>query len=218
MTQTTAKTSDPKTAVLNGLARLRALFPLEERLRTASAGTRAAYAVVLRHWLRATVPTAATIEADALATLVQLDAVVPEDHGLGCYPFSARDTGIVVRLPAGAVNAMCAIDALAVARLARVAIDIHSRCQTCGTTLTCRVLENGGLDHDQADVARVFWQAACNSHGSCSQSLCRNIRFLCPDCAPPAAGDVYTLPQATAIGNAFFAFQTALLAGEGSAG
>jgi len=146
-----------------------------------------------------------------LDELARLDAIVPEKYGLGCYPFSARDTGILVTLPAGAVNAMCAIDALAVARVAGVAVQVHAACETCGTPVSCRVQENGGLDHDQADRARVFWQGACATEGSCSQGLCRNIRFLCAACAAPGAGDVYTLPQAAAIGNAFFGFQQALL-------
>jgi hypothetical protein len=213
MTPTVANNPDARTAVLDGLGRLRTLFPLEERLRSAGGNVRQAYAELLRHWLRATPPAPETI-ADALrAALLRLDAIVHETHGLGCYPFSARDTGIAVVLPTGKVSAMCAIDALAVARVARAHTQIHASCETCNTSVSCRVQENGSLDHDQAGSAQVFWQAACGTHGSCSQGLCRNIRFLCPDCAPPSAGEVFTLPQATAIGNAFFGFQHALLHG-----
>ena len=203
--------ADARSAVVEALARLRRLFPLAERLQSAAPAVSSAYVTVLQEWLRASRPQASLIDRAALDELLRLDTIVQETHGLGCYPFSARDTGIVVTLPAGAVNAMCAIDALAVARIAGTAVQIHAACEACGTPLFCRVEENGGLDHDQADRARVFWQSACASHGSCSQSLCRHIRFLCPVCAAPGAGDVYTLPQATAIGNAFFGFQHVLL-------
>jgi hypothetical protein len=46
--------------------------------------------------------------------------------------------------------------------------------------------------------------------GFASLNLCRAILFVCPRCEPQD-GHLYTLPQATAIGNAFFAFQRRLL-------
>jgi hypothetical protein len=203
--------ANARSAVLEALARLRALFPLEQRLQSVAPAVRAAYVDVLQSWLHAGRAPKSIILAETLDELVRLDAIVPAGDGLGCYPFSAHDTGIMVALPAGAVNAMCAIDALAVARVAGEAVEIHATCEACGTAVSCEVEENGGLDHDQPDPARVFWQSACTTHGSCSQGLCRNIRFLCGACASPGPGDVYTLPQATAIANAFFAFQSRLL-------
>jgi hypothetical protein len=204
--------SDAKTRVLDGLARLRAAFPLEQRVLVAEPAARAAYALLLRHWLRAQPPPDATIDATLLAQLARLDAVVPEEHGLGCYPFSSVDTGIRVTLPAGTVHAMCAIDALAIARLARAHTHIDATCATCGTAIACRVEENGSLDHDQAEMARVVWQPAGDPQTSCSRGLCRQIRFLCRACPESHAGACFTLPQAAAIGNAFFRFQSALLA------
>jgi hypothetical protein len=204
--------SEAKTRVLDGLARLRAAFPLEQRVLHAAPAARAVYAQLLRHWLRVLPPPAMPIDDAVLAQLVQLDAVVPEENGLGCYPFSSVDTGIRVTLPAGTVNAMCAIDALAIARLARVRAHIDATCVTCGSAIACRVEENGGLDHDQAETARVVWQQASDTETSCSRGLCRQIRFLCRACPELEASEHFTLPQATAIGNAFFRFQSALLA------
>lgn len=203
---------DPKTVVLDALARLRAVFPLEARILAAAEPVRATYAQVLTHWLRATPSSAAAFDTDALAALVRLDTVVLEEHGLGCYPFSTVDTGIHVTLPGGTVNAMCAIDALAIARLARARTRIDAACTTCDASIAFVVEENGGLDHDQVEMARVIWQHAGTTHTSCSQGLCRRIRFLCRTCPAPNAGELFTLPQAAAIGNAFFRFQTALLA------
>lgn len=203
---------DPKTIVLDALARLRAAFPLEARMLASGEPMRATYAQVLTHWLRATPPLAPAFDAEALATLVKLDAVVTEESGLGCYPFSTIDTGIRVSLPVGTVNAMCAIDALAIARLARARTHIDAACTSCGASITIVVEENGGLDHDQAEAARVVWQHAETTHASCSHGLCRLIRFLCRTCPVPDASEHFTLPQAAAIGNAFFRFQSALLA------
>ena len=203
---------DPKTVVLEALARLGAQFPLEQRIRAALEPERAAYAQILAHWLRATLPSAPAFDADALAALVKLDAVVPEEHGLGCYPFSTNDTGIRVSLPGGTVNAMCAVDALAIARLARARTHIETACTTCAAAIAFHVQENGGLDHDQVEMARVVWRQASDTETSCSRGLCRQIRFLCRTCPEPQASECYTLPQAAAIGNAFFHFQSALLA------
>jgi Alkylmercury lyase len=213
MTLTLPKDRTPAQArVLEGLARLRTLFPLEERLQHAPPPVRAAYARLLGAWLQAQPPSATALDAGALTALTALDAVVPEEHGLGCYPFSSVDTGIRVTLSAGTVNAMCAIDALAIARLARAHTHIDAACTTCDSAIAFAVEENGGLDHDQAGMARVVWQHAEATHTACSRGLCRQIRFLCRACPEPQTGDCYTLPQAAAIGNAFFGFQSVLLA------
>ena len=147
-----------------------------------------------------------------LAALVALDAVVAEEQELGCYPFSTTDTGIRVALSGGMVNAMCAIDALAIARLVRVRTRIEATCTTCAASIVFHVEENGSLDHDQADRAHVVWRHMATAHTSCSEGLCRHIRFLCPACPAPETGEHFTLPQAAVMGNAFFRFQSALLA------
>ena len=94
MIPSTSKTrSDTKTQVVDGLARLRALFPLEQGIHDAPPAVRTSYAQVLAHWLRAVPPSVSICDAEALNALVQLDAVVADTHGIGCYPFSAYHTG-----------------------------------------------------------------------------------------------------------------------------
>ena len=205
------KRPDPKTIVLDALARLRAAFPLEARILASVEPVRATYAQILTHWLRATPPLAPAFDTEMLTTLAKLDAVVPEERGIGCYPFSTIDTGIRVSLPNGTVNAMCAIDALSIARLVRAPAYIDAACTSCGISIVIAVEENGGLDHDQVEAARVVWQHARTAHTSCSLGLCRQIRFLCRACPELENGEQFTLPQAAAIGNAFFRFQSALL-------
>lgn len=212
MTSSIAKNRpDPKTVVLDALARLRALFPLEARLVAASEATRTVYAEVLAHWLKRP-PSVSSFNAEAIAELVRVDAVVLEDNNLGCYPFSTATHGPRVVMGERVVHAMCAIDALAIARLARSHTTIEAVCTSCGAPIVLAVQENGGLDHDQVELARVVWQQTDVLETSCSQGLCRHIRFLCPACLPPEASECFTLPQAATIANAFFRFQSSLLA------
>jgi hypothetical protein len=198
-------------SVIDGLERLRARFPLEARLSTAPLAARAAYARILAHWLAGKAPLSSLIDAPALETLHGLDAIVPGPEGLGCYPFSARPTGIHVTLPGGTVAAMCAVDALAIARLAAARVTITACCATCAAPLHCQVENDGSLGHDQVDLAHVVWRETAHGQGSCSEQLCRNLLFVCSTCEAPAGSTRFTLPQATAIGNAFFAFQRTLL-------
>lgn len=208
-----------RSVVLDGLDRLRAAFPLEARLHSANDALRRDYCTVLNHWIRGRAPAATLLAPERLAALQKLDAVVPDAQALGCYPFSARATGITVHWPVGPATgtaatmcaAMCAIDALAVARLVRAAVRIDSSCEHCGQALAVRVEANGGLDHDQAERAQVVWLTHRSGQTSCSQWLCRRIRFVCNDCHPAEGGTRLTLPQAAAIGNAFFAFQQQFL-------
>jgi hypothetical protein len=196
--------------VLDGLARLRAAFPLEARVRRLGEPVQRGYARVLQRWLRAEVPTAALLDAETLAMLQDADALVAEPNGLACTPFSAVVTPLRVHLPAGAVHAMCAIDALSVARLAGAPSRLESSCVRCGAALHCRVEANGGLEHEEAGRMRVVWQDAGRGEAR-HAGRCRGIRFLCNDCTAPVDARCYSLPQAAAIGNAFFAFQLALL-------
>lgn len=202
---------DPKTVVLDALARLRALFPLEARLLEADEATRNVYAEVLAHWLQGT-PSVSAFDAKAIAELVRIDALVLEDDGFGCYPFTTRVHGPRVTLGERSVHAMCAIDALAIARLARTGTTITAQCMSCAIPITIEIENNGALDHDQVERARVAWQQTEALISTCSQGLCRAIRFLCPTCPQPAASEVFSLPQAAVIANAFFRFQIPLLA------
>jgi len=198
--------ADPKTIVLAVLARLRAAFPLEAQLLAAPESVHVTYVRVLSYWLAATAPPLPAVDSAMLNTLEQLDAVVLEEQGLGCYPFSSTDNGMRVTWSAGTVHACSAIDALAIARRVRATSRVDAACLVCGAAIACQVLENGGLDHDQVDAARVVWLA-----GPAADAARRHIRFLCNSCSPAQASECLSLPQATAIGNAYYGFQAALL-------
>jgi hypothetical protein len=196
---------------MDALHALRQAFPLEQRLATAPAALRRVYGELLATWGQGRVPPATHATRAAIQALSDLDAVVIMPEGLGCYPYSARATGIHVAFARHAVHAMCAVDALAIARLVNTRTRIDAGCAVCTRPVTCHVEANGGLAHEQVDRARVLWQQRATAGGPCSDQLCRQILFLCQDCAAPDTAQVYTLPQATAVANAFFSFQRALL-------
>ena len=84
-----------QTIITDNLARLRWEFPLEARIKAADADTHDAYATVLTEWLKNGIaPQPDIMTMYSLKKLVSPDAVVITKPGLGCYPFSAADTGI----------------------------------------------------------------------------------------------------------------------------
>ena len=196
-----------KNATLQFLDRLRAAFPLEQRIRAADSAARNAYGRVLAKWICGEVPDRDFLSPAELHALCQLDAVVPGPAGLGCYPFSTDDRGISVRFGRYQANAMCAIDALAISRLAGLASVVDAHCSVCLVPVNGQVQADGSLDHDAWPDVRVLWRHAVRAPGSCSESICRDLVFICQKCAASEGCDCLTLPQATAVANAFFRFQ-----------
>ncbi len=202
-----------KTQVLLALDALRSLFPLEQKIHHATPAQREAYTTILTTWVKGRIPVAALAGTTDVRGLTQLDAVVVEPEGIGCYPFSARESAIQVAFRDVSVHAMCAFDALAIARVVAAETRITSVCAVCHTSQTCSVAANGALPHDQTQAARVIWQAEARAGEHCSLTLCRYIQFICPACNAPESAQLFTLAQAAVIGNAFFSFQRTLLAG-----
>lgn len=195
------------------LQRLKDECPLEYSIANASPQLQAAYVEVLRHWLeKATPPSCDLLPRSFLDALLAMDVVVEQEAGIGCYPFSARDTDIHVDHGAGVVAAMCAFDALAIPRLVRGASRVTARCMVCRCHLAAAVEANGSLAHGTDEGIRVVWSPRDRTKGACSDALCSGIRFLCKHCSAPEDAAGYTLAEAAALANNFFAFQARLLA------
>ena len=107
---------------------------------------------------------------------------------------------------------MCAIDALAIPRMVLQASRITARCVVCRCHLACVVAANGGVENENqnSEAARVVWEPGVIGRQACN-SLCTDINFACRRCATPRDALTFSLPQAAALGNAFFAFQRKLL-------
>lgn len=83
---------------------------------------------------------AATVH-DALAALDDDDLIRIRDGQVDiAYPFSASATPFVVRLPGGEARyACCAVDALGIAPMAGIRVEIRSRCHHCTALLELSV-------------------------------------------------------------------------------
>lgn len=203
-----------KAAVTRALQKLGDEFPLQARIEGAQPTLQAAYAGILGHWVREAAPPAAAIAPQAvLDALSAMDAIVSDEQGIGCYPFSARKTEIRVHFSGQSVHAMCAIDALAIPRMVRHASRITARCTVCRCHLACAVAANGSVEkeHQNPEAARVVWEPGAGGGQACCIRLCAGIGFVCRHCTASPGALTFSLPQAAAVGNAFFAFQRRLL-------
>ncbi|WP_367395185.1 organomercurial lyase [Cupriavidus sp. Agwp_2] len=201
-----------KAAVLRAMQTLRAAFPLQQAMEGADLALRAAYVRALSHWtLQGMPPPRDFASNQAIQELVALDALVIDECGIGCYPFSARETGIHVHFSGHRVAAMCAIDALAIPRLVQHTSRVAARCAVCHCHLACAVAANGSVDGGNPQGVRVVWHAGAVAEGACCRVLCPGIRFVCRHCAEPPGATGLSLPEAAAVGNGFFAFQRRLL-------
>jgi hypothetical protein len=193
-----------------GLQRLRRVFPLQQRIGALAPPARAAYIAILSQWVRGGRGRAPKAPATVLQTLAAMDAIVIGHDGIGCYPFSARNTGIAVLLNGRQVYAMCAIDALAIPALMRQAGQIATTCAVCGRPLTLGTDSEGNAT-EMTTQAEVVWHDRQTHLACCGESLCPNIRFVCRSCATAPDAMRFTVVDAAAIGGAFFAFQRELL-------
>ncbi|WP_081666563.1 organomercurial lyase [Rhodanobacter sp. OR444] len=201
---------------LEVLDELRQSFPLQQRIETASTSVRAAYVQVLQQWCTPPQHDSGPlrVERALLEALVEMDAVVPQAGGWGCYPFSVDATDFRVDLVDGReVHAFCAIDALAIPRLLGHAARIASHCTTCGQALHCDMTANGALPHQPLDQLVVVWgqQGRMATDEICCRTLCPHIRLMCVSCADAAQSCTLALPQAAYVAHAFFAFQGRML-------
>lgn len=214
-----AKRAERRARFQSAMQQLTEEFPLQHRVTNALPEIQAAYVQVLRHWLEQAAPPGRDIvSAAALDALAAMDAVVVDAHGIGCYPFSARDTGIRAHIEGKSVWAMCALDALAIARLNHKASRVTARCTACRCHLTIPVAANGSVEQAACEGIRVVRLPHGPQGGPCCENLCSTIRFLCKHCSVPSGVESYTLPEAAALGNNLFAFQMRLLRADRSRG
>ena len=188
------------------LNRLRADFPVEARLAGTRPAVQDAYGAVLRHWIdHGRAPVASVIDGDHRAVLDRLDLIVATRQGLGCYPFSSAATGIEVVWGRHTVQAMCAIDALAIPMLVKHTCRIAARCGECRTLLEVPV--SSGSPPAAAPIKVRYRDPGDAGAAHCSESLCRGIDFVCEACVGSELANLMSLDQASAVARAFFGFQ-----------
>ena len=196
------------TNITQGLERLRREFPLQARIEAADIAARTAYRIVLQAWLEnGTAPAPHIIPLHCLNKLVELDALVVTESGLGCYPFSAVETGITVEYGSHRVNAMCAIDALAIPFIANTAATIIATCSVCDLPVTVHADASGQITRNVPSGMQVAYRKLAQEHVACCNDLCPGIVFVCAECAGAAGERGMNVADAAAVGRQFFGFQ-----------
>ena len=107
--------------------------------------------------------------------------IVVDDSGAitGAYPFVDEVRGFRLCTLHGAVNAMCAFDALAVSSMFGIPVRIESRCRLSGIAI---VIEQYRAEirvskPDAPVFAAIDWNAT-DGAGSCSTTLCTEMIFI----------------------------------------
>lgn len=205
-----------RTVVLQAIQKLKEAFPVQQKLEQADTTLRQTYIEVLSFWIEyGKSPAKEDAPSSLLAALRGFDALVIDEHGISCYPFSTHDTDIQVDYAGISVRATCAIDALAIPRLVGNAARVTARCNGCRCHIACSVEANGSVDGGYSEGLRVVWLSKAAA-GVGRHSLCEEIAFICAHCEIPRKAISFTVPEAAVIGNSLFSFQKRCLAYQSS--
>ncbi len=163
---------------------------------------------------------------DDLATLVGADGVAAAIERLGgddlvvlnadktavvgAYPMTVEDTVHHLRVNGRAVNAICALDAVAVGPMYDAEVAIESRCQVTGEPIRIHQKGHWTLSAKPSDDVRVGvrWQqpGACAAHSMCLEMVFLKDGDTARRWVEEGEGDKteFTLDEAVAFGAAFF--------------
>ncbi len=213
--------SESDQAVRQALERLQGLLPLVKRLSRQALAARRVHRAILGEFARCgRTPERDTLAQltqpecldDVLASLGDADLIVRTPRGgvTGAYPFTLERTPHLLTLPGATVNAMCAVDALAVAPVFDCEVAIASSCTVTGVPIAVRQRGDRVLAVSPAQQLHVGigWR---QPHACAANTLCREMVFLRDHAVATAWQEtdqecrtVYSLGEAIALGAAFF--------------
>lgn len=189
------------------VARLESNFPLPHRREELEPSAAQAHREILETYARTGTPPT-DVDPDLVSVLAAQDLIVIEGSDIvGAYPFSTRPTPHhMVIAGAHRVDAMCAIDAVAVSPVFEVDVEIDSVCTHTGDPI--RVNQGSGFHSTPDDVhLGIRWQAPV---GSASTSMCREMVFLRDGqtarewAAAGGEAAIYTLSEGIEFGRMLF--------------
>lgn len=118
---------------------------------------------------------------EAVDILKSNDMVVFSCAGqpVGAYPFTMEDREHKIQVNGHTVNAMCALDALAVSPMFGMNTEISSKCRVTGSPVTIKQTGKTIENPDEAADTHfgIIWGAA-SSCSCCANSLCMEMMFL----------------------------------------
>jgi alkylmercury lyase len=223
--------------LLQVLNRLESLLPLPRRHRELSPALRSVHRIILRTLVDTTkAPTQAAIAAilgsraaaqQALGTFKAADLAVLSASAtynektkqtlaelsaeiVGAYPMTTATTPHKVTSNGQSVNAMCAVDALAISPMFNRETLIESKCQVTGTSV--RIRQNGTTILEARPSAElrvgIHWQGL---NGCAANTICTEMVFLknaetaaAWEKTDPNSIEILTLREAIELGTAFF--------------
>jgi hypothetical protein len=199
-------------AIIAALMGLHRAFPLERRIgKEACDDTRETYLAILLRWEQTgTAPLTTGFDPGSLDELVALDAIFIVNEHIGCPPFCATPTDIQVHFPHETLHALSALDALALPRMLNAPARIETRCAMSGETIHFALTQNGELLPEETGVAVVAFQKVASNINRYALDLAPGIRFVLPQHSDTLR-QTLTLGEASAVANAFYAFQRKLL-------
>ena len=112
------------------------------------------------------------------------DLVVLGERGetiTGAYPFSENDTGHLVHLGGGALNAMCVIDALGAGAMYGEDSVVDSSCLNCARLVRVATGDGGGAIEAVSPENAVVWSGIQNTGGCSADTMCKVMTFFCSD-------------------------------------
>jgi hypothetical protein len=223
--------------VLQVLNRLEGLLPLPRRHRELSPALRSVHRIILRTLVdTGKPPTQSAIAAilgsraaaqQALGTLKSADLVVLSAAAtynektkqtlagtsaeiVGAYPMTTATTPHKVTSDGQSVNAMCAVDAVAISPMFNRETLIESKCHVTGTPI--RIRQNGATILEARPSAElrvgIRWQSL---NGCAANTICAEMVFLREaetaavwEKTDPNSIDILTLAEAIELSTAFF--------------
>lgn len=214
MTATPRPNADSQ-RVLAALMGLHRAYPLERRIRKeACDSTRETYLALLVRWMQTgAAPLTDGFDREALDELTALDAIFVVDGRVGCPPFNVAPTDIQVHFPHETLHALSALDALALPRLVGAPATIETHCAMSGEPISLTLTAEGALREADLGAAIVAFQKVADQVTRYTFDLAPGIRFVLPQHSGMLR-QTLTLGEASAVANAFYAFQRKLLKGD----
>ena len=171
--------TDPK--VSKALSALMTESRLAARWGGLSPVSRQAHQAILRAFLaNGAPPPYSECSAETLVDLGQRDLVHVRDGEIAlAYPFSARPTDFQVQVGEIKVYAICAVDALGIAAMARRRAEITCFCQTCRSGVSVSISPDGlTVEHASRPNPRIW--TGVEDVGSCAaDSQCKSMLLFC---------------------------------------
>ncbi len=177
-----SRVSDP--VVARALGALLSDERMQNRWAGLSARARRVHRDILTAWLHiGTAPEAAGYDPDTLRDLARRDLIVLRHDRIAlAYPFSDARTDYKVSIGDTRAHAVCAVDALGVAGMARQATRVRCPCPVCGEPIVASVRDDGLTISLASPPGIRVWAGVTPIAARAADSQCQTMKMFCaPD-------------------------------------